>query len=137
MADKKLRTEVAMKTYVLDMKSGGQRKVTVPAAWKVTFGPLVPGTRDGNGNSNLCLRFYESANQQRAVFANVVAFRDESIQILEKVTRKQAQTVYRDAPGGRKSFVVEAHASSWQNPDAPEVPDDEFLALPGAEATHE
>lgn len=129
---KKKTPSTETKTYVLDMKNGGQKRVTVPATWKVTFGPLCPGSRGhhGNGESATCLRFYEGKDQQRAVFVGVSAFRDDSIAILERVTKVQQQNAYKDTPAGAKRFTVEARVSSWQDPDNPEEPEAEFLALP-------
>lgn len=131
MAKKQKQQEKTV-TYLLTMKNGNLQKLTVPAAWKVTFGPIAPGSKgyESNGGSGMCLRFYESGNQQRAVFTDVKAFRDTSIAIQERITKTKQQTVRKDTPQGSKDFVVEAKISEWRDPDNPEAPSDEFLALP-------
>lgn len=121
------------KTYILELKGGKQRKLEVPEDWKVTFGPLIPGERGGNGT--LALRFYEGKDKQRAIFTDVQSFRDASIPILEKVTRTQSKRHTKNTPEGAKDFIVEARMTEWRDPDSPEdtMPHDEFLALPGSD----
>lgn len=123
-----------MTTYLLEMKNGSQKKVTVPAHWKVTFGPLVPGSKgfEHNGESSLCMRFYSKANQQHAVFTGVKSFRDLSIKLEVEVTRTQQETFYKDTPEGKKSFVTEVNVKNWQDPDAPQDTQavKEFAKLP-------
>ena len=121
------------KTYILEMKDNGQQRVTVPATWKLTFGPICPGSRDGayNSGGGIALRFYENnKDNQRAVFTGVVSFRDSSIRIEEKVVEVKQQRMRKATPQGEKDFVVEANVSYWRNPDDPQTPDPEFTALP-------
>lgn len=118
------------KTYVLSLSNNRQKRITVPANWKVTFGPLVPGGRY-EGGQGLALRFYASKDDQRAVFTKVEEFRDTSIPILERVTKTQKRRSQKDTPEGKKDFIVEARITEWNDPDAPdELPADEFLSLP-------
>lgn len=111
--------------YLLEMKDGTRKKVTVPATWKVTFGPVCPGSKDGRLNSQggLALRFYEGADagkgKQHAVFMDVESFRDTSIDIMEEVVESKQETVMRQGEHGGESFIVEAKAKTWRNPDAP------------------
>lgn len=118
------------KTYILELRNGKQRKLDVPEDWKVTFGPLIPGDRGGNGT--LALRFYEGKDKQRAIFTDVASFRDASIPILEKFTKTQSKRHTKHTPEGAKDFVVEARMTGWRDPDAPddETAHDEFLSLP-------
>jgi len=115
-------------TYLLNMKNGTQQKVTIPATWKVTFGPLSPGSKDHSVNSSgaTSLRFYSSNDRQRACFTGVESFRDMSIAIEEKVTKTQEETFFKDTPGGRKSVVVEGRVSQWRNPDEPQPTEDNY-----------
>lgn len=102
------------------------RRITVPASWRVTFGPLVPG-KEGRGQPSL--RFYEGENQ-RACFTDVESFREESIKIEERVTREKRQTVRKNTPSGQKDVIVTAQVSEWINPDKPEdceAADQEFI----------
>lgn len=120
----------AKTTYLLVMKDGSQKKVTVPTAWKVTFGALYPGKEANSGKTGL--RFYSSGNKQHAVFTDVEYFRDTSIAIEERVTKTQQETFYKDTTEGKKSYVVEGKVSEWQNPDAPGKTEisPEFKGLP-------
>ena len=113
--------------YILNCKHGKTKKVTVPAHWKVTFGPMVPGSKY---EQTPCLRFYESANLQRAIFTDVESFRDASIPIVERVTKKQTKTHTQKTPEGDRDVVVEARMTEWRDPDQDHDPDEEFLSLP-------
>lgn len=119
-------------TYIVVTKKNGRQRITVPGDWKVTFGPVAPGSKGGgyNGQTGLCLRFYESDTKQRACFVDVVEFRRVDIAVEQYVTRTEAQTVYKDTPEGRKQFVVEANISEWRDPDEIYQPQEEFRALP-------
>lgn len=63
------------------------RRITVPSTWRLTLGPLVPGTSKGSFTNTgcLCLRVYESKDLQRAVFTDVQSFRDMSLKVEELV----------------------------------------------------
>ena len=92
MAVKKTNTE-ELKTYIVE-KGYECFKVTVPAAWKVTFGPGIPpgqSARNYSAPSPWCLRFYETKENQRAFFSGVTSFRDESIQIVKKVVNVKSE----------------------------------------------
>lgn len=118
MAAKK---EVGTATYILTMRDGAQKKVTVPANWKVTFGALVPGSKNHEQNSGgaTALRFYEGASQQRACFVGVTEFRDKSIDIMEKIVDVQSEQIAkRDSEGNVKHYNVQATESKWIDPDA-------------------
>lgn len=120
-----------MKTYVMTTTGGGMRRVTVPAKWKVTFGPLVPPKeRDHGSSKGFALRFYEGANQQRAVFTDVIAFRDESLKVEERITKTKHKVATKQAPGGAKQVVMEARVTEWRDPLQPDDGGDtEFLSL--------
>lgn len=108
------------KTYLLTLKDcNAIRKVTVPAHWKMTFGMTAPYSAKGGGyNYGLALRFYEGSEKNlRAVFTDVVAVRDDSIQILERRTETQRQVVQKHTKQGAKDVVVEARVTEWVNPD--------------------
>lgn len=131
MATKKVVTELVV--YLLEMKDGSRKKITVPKSWKVTYGPLVPGSKDGNmnGAGALCLRFYEgNKDNQRAVFAGVQAFRDMSLPLEEEVTQTHEEIVSKETDQGQKSFVVRGEVKEWVNPDNPRPLAKEFKQLP-------
>lgn len=119
-------------TYLLEMKEGPQRKITVPTKWKVTFGMVAPGKPGSSGYNDrggLCLRLYEGTIQ-RACFMDVLSFRDMAIAIEELVTETKTERVRRQTPEGEKDFLIEAHVKEWRNPDQPRTPPAEFVALP-------
>ena len=117
-----------MKIYILELKNGKLRRIHIPADWKVTFGPLIPGGRDGHGT--LALRFYEGKEHQRAIFTDVKSFRDSSIQIEERQIKVESQRVRKDTEAGAKDFVVEARSSEWVNPDDDMAAPQEFKTIP-------
>lgn len=118
--------EAGKRTYLLEMNNGTRKKVTVPDAWRVTFGPLVPGSKDGSVNSRqaICLRFYEGADagkgKQHAVFTNVESFRVlDEISIEEERIESREETLVRQGDESGEQVVVRAEAKTWVNPDAP------------------
>lgn len=119
MVAKKVDATPATKTYVLKLKDDSVKKVTVPASWKVTFGALVPGSKDHNG-STTALRFYEGKDQQRACFVGVVEFRDSSLEVLDRIEDVQTEIIEKaDGEGNMKNYTVEARETKWVNPDQP------------------
>lgn len=120
---------VPQTTYIIEMRDGSRKKITVPSAWKVTFGLFAPGSQGNAGKS--ALRFYEGSKEnQRAVFQDVEAFRDMSIQLEEEITKTQDEILSKETPEGRKQFVVQASIKEWRNPDSHFKPGTEFLSLP-------
>lgn len=110
----------ATKTYVLELNNGNLRKVTVPATWKLTFGPTIPYAGKGSGVSNgTALRFYEGSSKEnlRAAFTDVRAFRDASIEVQERRTETKSQVVAQNGPGGMSNAIVEARITQWVDPD--------------------
>ena len=123
---------IANTTYLLEMKNGSQRKLTVPSSWRVTFGspaPGKPGSSGFNDQNRMAFRLYEKASQ-RACIMDVTAFRDTSIAVQELVTETKTERVRRQTPEGEKDFLVEANIKEWRNPDEPRKAPAEFLALP-------
>src|SRR5437016_692292 len=121
--------EVPMVTYYVQRQQGRDQKVTVPADWKVTFGPLSPGSKGESGNATPALRFYESANKQRMVITQVVSFRDMAIKVEEKRTTSKQQTLYKGSGAGRKEVVVEGRMDEWVDADKPEQGDPDFFRI--------
>lgn len=108
------------KTYICTLRNGELRKVTVPASWKTTFGPTAPFSgKNTDYNHGLALRFYEGSSKDnlRAVFTDVVAFRDASLEVQERRTEVKQEVVAMQGEGGHKSATVEARITTWVNPD--------------------
>lgn len=128
------RTATGEKTFILELKNGNVRQITIPANWKLTFGQLVPHTlRDTHGaTSQVALRIYEGSKENlRAVMTDVVAIRDAGIAIKEKRTTVQRKVAQKHTAHGAKDVVVEARVTEWVNPDADEDSGEpnEFLQL--------
>jgi hypothetical protein len=110
------------RTYILDLDNGKRRKVTVPASWKVTFGPAAVGLDKASSGNRLkvpmALRFYENKENQRAIFTDVISFRDSSIQIEEEVINTQVKQGFMEVDGARKAVHYEARTKEWVDPDS-------------------
>lgn len=128
------RAATDTKTFILELKNGNIRKITIPSNWKLTFGQLIPHTlRETNGaTSQVALRIYEGSKENlRAVMTDVVAIRDASFAVMEKRTTVQRKAAQRQTAHGAKDVVVEARVTEWVNPDADpdEAAPNEFLKL--------
>lgn len=111
------------KTYIIMHEDGTERKITVPEDWKVTFGPATKGfnTTPRTGGAPykvpMALRFYESDTKQRAIFTDVVSFRDSSIKIEEKKVKIQEKDGFVECEGVKKRTTFQAKTTEWVNPD--------------------
>lgn len=119
------------RTYILNMRDGTKQKITVPQNWKLTFGPLVPGSKDGSMNSRdaLVLRIYEgNKDNQRAVFTGVESWRDTmDLEIQVEQVSKQQKGVRVDIEGeGEKVIQANMEIRQWVNPDEPRPAKTEF-----------
>lgn len=77
---------IGTKTYILTLTNGGERHVTVPATWQLTFGQLVPyaAKKAYEDAGPAALRFYEGTKDNlRAVMIDVVGIRDSSAIVAE------------------------------------------------------
>lgn len=73
-------SDICTRTYEI-VTSEGRMRMSIPETWKVTYGPINPaGKSYGTDNA---LRVYEDAGKekQRAIFTNVISFRDLSIPV--------------------------------------------------------
>lgn len=114
-------------TYFVERHNGQDQKVTVPASWKVTFGPQNPGVKGNGPTGEPCLRFYKSANQQRMVITGVKSFRDMSIVIEEKRTTVKQESFRKAGPDGAdKVVMMNASMEEWVNPDEPKPVDPQY-----------
>jgi hypothetical protein len=121
MTTRKPKTQTAEKrTYLLEMSDGTRKKVTVPAAWKVTFDAFQPGSLSGSSQAHApTIRFYEGSKEnQRAVITGVQAFRDMSIGIEEEIVKTQEETFSRETDEGIKNVAMNVSVKTWVNPDA-------------------
>ena len=122
-----------MRTFVLLLKDGTVRKMTIPTTWKLTFGSVVPYNGQKGDHHGVALRLYEGNKENlRAVMCDVASIRDASIEIIEKRTTVQRKASQKETSKGMKDVVIEARVTEWVNPDSEEddspVPE-EFLRL--------
>ena len=93
-------------------------QLEVPAKWKITFGALQPGQsqsygRDTNGT---VLRIYESDKQQRAVFRDVLSFRDLSMPLKRRVvTTKENKKGKHDSKGNAEYEAAVEVDDEWED----------------------
>lgn len=66
----------------------GKMRVSIPEAYRVTYGPISPGTKGGYSAGAMCLRVYEDTTHQRMLISNVLSFRDTSLPVLRAAVRK-------------------------------------------------
>lgn len=90
-----------IRTYEILTKDG-EYELEVPADYKITYAPIQPGRFDhSTGN---VLRIYENENKQRAMFTNVITFRDKSMPLRKKIKiTKQKARDKNDNRGNRES----------------------------------
>lgn len=126
------------RTFILTLKNGDIRKITIPNTWKITFGNVVPyeGKDGRHGEHRIALRLYEGSKENlRAVMTDVIAFREDTIKVLERQTKVQRQAAQKHSNQGMKDVVVEARITEWVDPDNEEgdgrIPE-EYLKLPGS-----
>lgn len=123
-------------TYLLQLKSGQERRITCPNGWKITFGPTVPFERkNGRGYNEeqgiWALRLYDGT-KLKAIFTDVRMFRElETIGVSEKRVRTKRQVLEKESKKGGKAVVAEARIEEWVDPDSPEegVVPEEYLKL--------
>lgn len=127
--------QVGTRDYILTLKDGNTRRITVPSNWKMTYGSVAPwaNTQGGGVPKVYALRLYEGSKENlRAVMTDVVAIRDASIPVLEKRTSVQRKAAQKHTVQGARDVIIEARMTEWVNPDAEEANDDvpaEFLKL--------
>lgn len=114
------------RTYILTLFDGGQRKITIPAHWKLTFGNIIPyhnvkqsGSYPSNMENRIALRIYEGSKENlRGVMTDVRSFVDGTIQIMEKRGTKKTTTKLKKNANGIADVEVAVNAvPTWKSPD--------------------
>lgn len=100
-------TPEGMRTLLIEDHSG-EIKVTIPDTWKVTMGAFQPGM-----DHSPTLRLYEGNDkQQRAMFRDVICFRDLGIKVErsridgETVVWETADESFRLSPAARNNAAL-------------------------------
>lgn len=108
-----------IRTYEITLRERGDEQVVridVPASHKVTYGLLHPGTKGGYGGDGHVLRIYESDTKQRAVFQNVLSFRDLSLPMQRLVKEVEVESEHRsDDDGNAKSKARTSVTAEWRD----------------------
>lgn len=88
--------------YEIRFTGGAKKRVTIPASWRVTYGPLTPGVKGGayGDGEGAVLRMYENKDKQRAMFRKVVEFFDTSLPTLVEVVSTVETGERRADPDG-------------------------------------
>lgn len=132
-------TDTTIRTYEI-LTRHGKFRIDVPEAWKVTYGPVIGAKGyDGAGNA---FRVWESEKQQRALFADVISFRDLSLPMLREAVRKFGSEEWIADDGsytGKKAGTVErrwvpADEIKDLPPEVPEIAEYDEPSYPSAKA---
>ena len=115
-------TEEKKITYLIEKEDGTRMTIKIPESWKVTFGPATKGGNRGLGaGTNLkmpmALRFYENDTKQRAIFTDVVSFRDMSIPVEVEKTDIREKDGFTEVDGDRRRTTFQVKEKRWVNPD--------------------
>lgn len=119
---------MAAETKSLYIKMYDGRDVIVddiPADAKITFGPLVPGSRQ---EQRPVLRIYQSEKVQLACFQNVQEFRELSLSVKRRYFDSSIVKEVTDSRGNTKSVVNSSVKTDWEDITKDERPDLEYLA---------
>lgn len=96
-----------VRTYEI-VTTDGAIRMDIDESWKVTYGPVSPGSKSyGGGNA---LRVYESDTKQRAIFLDVLSFRDLSIPVQRLLVKTKASDKWESDHNGssrRSKSVIE------------------------------
>jgi len=117
------------RTLFVEVKEG-LRKITIPADWTISFGPLAVGLKSNGMESPNVLRIY--ADKKRAdlvaVYRDVISVSDERVIVSQKKTTKKQKVFHKRGGNGEQSFAAEIRKTSWTNPyaDEPEAEDGDF-----------
>ena len=103
--------EVTIKTYLIKTSRDGELQIDIPDNWKVTYGPVSPGARNGE----LALRIYEAETKQRAIFTGVQSFRDLSIPVRRKVTSTEGFITWEQNEDGESENRSVKRTSEWND----------------------
>jgi hypothetical protein len=84
---------VPIRTYLIETSDKNALQIEIPEDWKVTYGPVTPGSKSYGGD-NYALRIYESDTKQRAIFTNVRSFRDLSIPVRRLIRSVEGESTW-------------------------------------------
>lgn len=123
------------RTLIVRMNDRSVKKVSIPSGCKVTFGPLCPGSKNGNHNSEgaIALRIYnglKTTATQIACFVKVDSFYEvDSVTCIQKVTKRATKVQAYEEGGVQKNRNVSVEVSEWKD----ELVEEEEGAATGAQ----
>lgn len=114
---KKVKATNEKRLLFVKMNDGTSRKVSIPSGCKITFGPMCPGSKDGNYNSSgaTALRIYQGPSQL-ACFVKVEYFYEtDSVSAVHKRTKRASKQQAYTKDGIQKNRNVTVEVSEWKN----------------------
>ena len=105
------------RTLLIKCADQAEIQIDIPADWKITFGPLFTSTEKFHSRTPSALRIYETDKMQRAIFTDVVWFRDMSIPVRIKRKDIWEKQEYIERGGERKQTSQRKTTAKWVNPD--------------------
>lgn len=116
------RTPVAKpdRTFLVEKPDGKKFKLTVPAKYKVTFGPWAPPSNSGRGyrgdyRAEGTLRIYDG-NTILAAFSPVVGFHDTSLDMNHLIRVEKGDATWEeDSEGNLKRSSNLLVENTWQD----------------------
>lgn len=106
-------TDSSTRTYEI-VTTEGRMRMTIPEAWKVTYSAVNPG-KGGYAAGENALRVYEDAGKekQRAIFTNVISFRDLSIPVQRLIVREKGKDEWKVNENGRQRISSVKFDTRW------------------------
>lgn len=105
------------RTLFVKFNSSGPKKITIPAGCKVTFGPLCPGSKNAQHNSEgaTALRIYNGVTQI-ACFVKVESFYEtDSVTCITKQSKKAVKVQQYEEGGVTKDRSVAVEVTEWKD----------------------
>jgi len=105
---KKVKTEeVAQVRVILLETNEGDKRITLPAGSRITFGPTIPYQKKdsyGQEHKGYSLRVYSSSATDSliAVFCGISSFRDITIPVEKLIIREAGKSVWKSDEHGYK-----------------------------------
>ena len=100
------------RAILIETRDGVKKVEGIPANAKITYGPVNPGKNTGYHENN-CLRIYTAANNQLAVFLNVISFRDLSLTVWDQETRTDTEHTHVSSPSGSEDSRTSSTGTKW------------------------
>jgi hypothetical protein len=104
----------ATRSVLVKTRDGDKIVEGVPANAKITFGPIQPGKEGHYGGAGNCLRIYTTANNQLAVFTQVIEFRDQALVVKGKKVKETQKRWAEAGPNGESVDTAVEETYTWE-----------------------